>query len=417
MAKSQKPTASNAQSKIASVSTAIAGGITNRIRNNEIIVGINGIAQAGTPNVLLPANRRWHAILLTCLAVNYTGGNALATKRVTGAGNNDLTINLTVGNGTVLGVPNAATVVVGGTGYVTGDIITPVDATGTGAQFTVTANAGAVTALVYVANSATSSPINPAQLMSACKLVVNNSPVRDIPVDSLLRLLWVRGIATPLGSLLLQMTESDRKFLGIEDSNSWDLTGGGTLQILIQLNNYLLPAVTGNVEWDSLGNSVVSGGASMALPPNPIWYKETVLNLNVGENDFNQSNLTLNPNRKIQRLYFLGATPGNITRLEIYQDNSKRAEFLVPDLITKYTSYGFDFGRPNWLNQNSPTSLKLQGAYNPPSYFDAALITDYDGRLAEALQFNGTLSLRIFSAVQQSCRVTMELAPGTYSGT
>lgn len=75
------------------------------------------------------------------VGANYTGGAGLATQRIVGAGNNDLTVTPAITNGVI----TALAVVAGGTAYKVGDTFSITDSTGTGAYGTVlTVNAGAV---------------------------------------------------------------------------------------------------------------------------------------------------------------------------------------------------------------------------------------------------------------------------------
>jgi hypothetical protein len=118
----------------------------------------------------------------------------------------------------------------------------------------------------------------------------------------------------------------------------------------------------------------------------------------------------------IRRIWFLGSTPGNLTRLEVYQDNNKAAEFNYAPMRQMYEDYGFYFGKANYLNQTYASSSTLKGQYNPVNVFDFAYISDPDRRLNKALTCENSLVLRLTSAVAQSLTVVVEYLPGQYAG-
>ena len=161
----------------------------NRSRSIQAINGFQGVSAGSNMSVSIPADRRLHRLKLLCSAVNYTGGTGLATTKLTGSGNNNLTVTPTI----VKGAVTAAAVVAGGTGYTTGDTVTITDATGTGCVLTVTANAGVVTALA-VTSGGTASAISPISFFDSLTLQVGAVTMRNVSPQTLLMLSQARGI-------------------------------------------------------------------------------------------------------------------------------------------------------------------------------------------------------------------------------
>jgi hypothetical protein len=118
-------------------------------------------------------------------------------------------------------------------------------------------------------------------------------------------------------------------------------------------------------------------------------------------------------------MWFRGGTPGNITQVEVYQDNNKAFEATLAQLIETYGEYGFQFGQPNFYNQTVANTAgvprTLLGYFNPPATFDAAFIADPDQRWWKALKCVNSLNVRVFSNVAQTLTVVMETMPGSYA--
>src|SRR4051812_14998015 len=134
--------------------------VQNYGRIIQEINGINGVSANGNAVINMDVNKRYHRNVLQTSAINYTGGTGLATVKITGAGNNNLTVTPTVVNGVI----TAVAVVAGGTGYTTGDTITITDATGSGFVGTVTAGGGGGCARV-VFSTCTPSPPKPVKVV------------------------------------------------------------------------------------------------------------------------------------------------------------------------------------------------------------------------------------------------------------
>lgn len=387
----------------------MANQVTNLGRIINFITGITGVQAGGQAIVNMPVNARYHRLTFQCSAVNYTGGTALATLKITGAGNNDATTTLTVVNGVI----TAAAVVAGGTGYVTGDIITPVDATGTGARLTVTAAAGAVTALAVTVGG-TASPINPASLVTGMKLLVNGVNMRDIIPANILKIAIANGYLPTLGELPVFFTEPWRNLLGHNETTSWDTFGQATFQLQISIAATVsLPNLVGVQEFDYQRNARPSttkpGTSDLFLQP--VSQHQFSWPIVAGRNDINNLPFSY----PISRLWIYGTIANQITQLEIYQDNNKVFEATEDQLKQMFKEYGFQFGQPNFVNSNWSTSAALQGAYVEPIYFDSAFISDPDQRVFKALACANSFVVRVYSAQAQAITFVMEMLPGQYS--
>ena len=173
--------------------------------------------------------------------------------------------------------------------------------------------------------------------------------------------------------------------------------------------NLTSPTLVGVQEFDRLRNAFLQNGKPVGFC-NPIKYRETTKSLNVGINSITD----LPADEPIHRLWLLGATPGNITHLEVYQDNNLRLQADETALAMMYQDYGFQFGRSTYLNRNLASNATLLGQFNPINYFDAGYLPDMDGRLSDKLYVGGELLVKITSAVQQSVNIVIESAPGAF---
>jgi len=378
--------------------------VSNLGRQIQFINGINGVSAGGNPLINMDVNKRYHRNKLLCSAVNYTGGTALATVALTGAGNDDLTVTPTVVNGVITSVA----VVAGGTGYVTGDTITITDATGTGFVGTVTAAAGVVTA-VAVTVAGIASPVSPATFFSAFKEVVNGVIIRDISPTSILQIAIANGYYPALGELPLYYTDPADNINQLNEVTSWDLFGQSTFSLQGTIPGTVsLPSLIGAQEFD---NSRNLRPTSKGLIPflQPIAQHEYTFNVVAGVNLIN----TIPFDYPIRRIWIKGSTPLSITQLEVDQDSNKVMEATYSEMRKMYEDYGFQFGKPNWFN--TTTTPAFLAAYQTPTYFDFAYISDPDRRLQKSLTCENSLVLRITSSVAQSVTIVMEYMPGQYA--
>ena len=382
----------------------------NRGRNVQFISGIQGVAAGSNGTINMGNDRRYLRLKFQCAAVNYTGGTGQAFSKITGSGvggTGTLTIN-------AYGVPTSCAVVTGGSGYVTNDTITIADATGAGLVMTVTASAGAITALA-ITTSGTPTAVSPVTFFSSFRLSVGGRIIRDISPDSIIRREIARGICPRLGELPINFAESQRNFLNqpgsldFNDSTGWDMRGKGSFDILFGVTSGLvLPTLIGVQEFDLLQNIATVNGKQV-LFDNPIWSTEQSVNVPIGKFDVT----TLKFTGALQRLWVLGSTPGQISQMEVYQDNNKRLEATLEQMLELYTEFGLNFGQPNYLNSNYSTSNAIKAAYNPFIFFDAAYLPDIDGRLTDRLYFN-SLMVRVYSSVAQTVKFVIESAPNSF---
>lgn len=380
--------------------------VVNTGRQIQFINGINGVAAGGIATINLDTNKRYHRNKLQVSSINYQGGTGLATTKLTGGGNNDLTVTPTVVNGVI----TAVAVVAGGTGYTTGDTITINDNTGTGFVGTVTAAAGVVSA-VAVTSTGTASATNPVSVISQLKQVVNGIVIRDVSTDTILRLLNAQGIFPALGELPLDYTEPPFNVNQINELTSWDMFGQSTFSLQATIaTTRTLPGLAGVMEYD---NSRNARPTPQGLVPflQPIAHHEFTFNVIAGLNLIN----TIPFDFPIRRLWLKGSTAGQITQLEVLQDGNKAFEATYAQMRQMYEDYGFYFGKPNYINQNYSTSNALKAAYNPINAFDFAYISDPDQRISKALTCESSLVLRVTSAIAQSLTVVVESLPGQYA--
>jgi hypothetical protein len=381
--------------------------VVNRGRQIQFINGINGVSLGGNVQVNMDVNKRYHRNTLQCSSLNYTGGTGLTVVALTGAGTG-ATANVTAVNGVVTAVALSGT---NGAGFVTGDTVTVTDKTGKGLVLTVTAAAGAITAYA-ITSTGTASPTNPALFFNTILQRVNGVIVRDITPDSIMRILSSNNRLSRLGELPLLYTEEYFNINQLNELLSWDMAGQSTFSINGQINPVRSNPIglIGVTEFDTDRNVRPSGGSLVPFLQ-PVTQHEQTFNITAGLNLIN----TIRFDYPIRRLWFKGATAGQITQLEVDQDGNKVFEATFEQMLEMYVPYGFQFGQPNFFNQNYATSFALAGAFNPPVYFDFAYIADLDGRVNKVLTCENSLVLRVNSAVAQQLTVVVEALPGQYA--
>lgn len=383
--------------------------VANKGRLLNFINGITGVAAGGQAVVNMPCNQRNHRLIFQCAAVNYTGGTALAVTALTGAG-----IGATVTPTVVNGVVTAIAVVAGGSGWVVGNTFTFTDATGTGfvgTVATVTGGPPGALATATVTVGGTASAVDPATFLTGIKLLVNGVNMRDInPVD-ILKISMANGYFPRLGELPLFFTAPWRNVNQQNEISSWDLFGQSTFQIQLAISSTVSsPSLSGVQEFDYQRNAMPGAKGEMVPFLQPVAQHSFTWPIVAGRNDIN----TLPFSYPISRMFFQGSTPGNITQVEIYQDNNKVLEATLEQLIQSYGEYGFYFGQPNYLNQSYSGSNVLKAAFASPRAYDAAFISDPDQRPWKALSCANSLVVRIYSAVAQSLTIVQETLPGSF---
>lgn len=399
------------------LNTDATGNVTPNINT---LKNISQIAAGQAFTIQLPVGagakfNRKHTVKLLCQAVNYTGGTGQATKHLTGSGNDALTVTLTLSAGRE---PVTVAIVAGGSGYAANDTFQVVDATGTGAVFTVTTvSSGAVTAATYNAGSATASPVAPDFLIINPKVAIGTFTPYNVDAIFFAMRRQACGLVSALGDFNIDFTDPSRNFLRNNDITSWDTYGAGSMQITGTINgNALKPLLTGIEVFDELRNAYVNVNGQTVIFANPFAYVQQPIQLVNGQVNIN--NLT--PKGRVARLWIRCAAgqSGTITQLQVLADGKIRTEGNVSDQFRKYREYGFRFaGNPSYDVQTIGTSNTLQGALNPFNFFDAAWIPDFDAREGDANAISSfqNLILQITATAAQTATVYMECLPGGFA--
>lgn len=384
--------------------------LENRGRLINFINGITGVQAGGNAVVNMPVNQRYHRLIFQCAGVNYTGGTGATITKITGTGTS-ATGTLTVVNGVV----TAIAIVAGGSGWTVGDTFTIADATGAGfvgTAATVTGGPPGALATATVTVGGTASPISPITFFTGIKQLVNGVNMRDITVDSIMRLNMANGNYPALGELALYYTPPWRNVNQQNEVTSWDLFGQSTFQLQLQIAPTVSqPSLIGIQEFDYMRNVRPDGKGGSVPFLNPTSQHQFSWPIVAGRNDIN----TLPFDFPISRMWLLGSVAGAITQVEVYQDGNKIAEFTSAQLKQAYDEYSFEFGNPDYINQNWATNSTIKGAYAQPIYFDAAYISDPDQRWWKALKCSNSMILRVYSSVAQTLTIVQETLPGSFS--
>lgn len=387
-----------------------AQSVLNIGRQRNFITGIQGVAAGGQASINMACDRRYHRLLFQVTAVNFTGGLGLTATKVTSTAGAALQVDVTVAaNHTVATiVPTSGHA---GTGWVTGDTMTFTDATGTGFLGTVTASSGAVTAIAITVNG-TPSAIDASVALGTVKLTVNGVNVADLTAgQEIIRALFY-GQTVTRGQFPIFFTEPWRNFTRFPENTAWDMAGQSAFQIQIQFNSNLVsPGLTGDMEFDYIRNTtkggivatfyqqLISQGQAPAPILAPISRHAFTFQLNAGLNLIGQGQIPFN--YPIVSLLMIGSVPGNITQLEIDQDQSKVEE-------------GYIITQNNGGQLGQTTEMLLEYGY-VPSVVDAAYVATMNKRIDTALKCRSNLQLKIYSAVAQSLTILQEKLPGSYS--
>lgn len=382
------------------------GVAINLGRWTDALPGIQG-GTSSQPYFSFGGGKRVHETIPQFVAVNYTGGTALATKHLTGSGNDGLTVTPTI----VTGVPTTVAIVAGGTGYAANDTFSIVDATGTGAVFNVTTvSSGVVTAATYVAATATASPVDPAAVCGVVKIAVGSTTMRDITALDILRMLNHNRVYPLLGDLPILFTEDFVKWASFPQALSWDLAGQGNIVITFSIKaGWQSVSITGNYDYDTNRNVINPGTANQQPYLEPVSHRSFTLAVAAG-NTVEFPNLPIDA--PIRRIWLYGSVPGNITKVEMDTDSQTRVNGVIAALNSRMVINQFDMGQPSYLNQNQTAQKPL--GLNPIRYFDTGLAFDLDDHYEESLKIAGSYKLIVSSAVAQNITVVLERLPGVY---
>lgn len=389
-----------------------------RGRNINTLKNISGVAAGGAFTIKIPVGNRKHGTKLFCTAVNYTGGVGQTTKHLTGGGNDALTVTLTLSAGRE---PVTVAAVAAGNGYNVGDTFQVVDATGTGAVFTVatlTGGAGSgVATATYNAGTATASPVEPDFLMSTLQVAIGGTtPYQVDPIFYAMRR-QACGLLSPLGECSVDYTDPRRNWLPNNDITSWDTVGADAMTITGRINGSAVkPNITGNEEFDYLRNSGTGANGQNFVFAQPFKLVQQTVNIAAnGQTPIN--NLTVFG--KLVRLWVKAANSGTISYLELWCDGQLRAEGNTSDLFKNYGVYDFLFdNKHGYAAANIGTSNTLKSLLNPFNYFDGAYISDFDGREQDALNIlnKDNLILKLTNTgAAQAVTIYMECLPGGFA--
>jgi hypothetical protein len=427
------------------------GTLKNLGRSINLIPGINGVTAGGNASVNMAVNRRYHRNIFRTLAVNYTA----PVITLVGAGTYNATLTPTLANGAIasVAITNAGSAMTAGVYTSAGGGVKITDATGVGAQLSVTVAAGnSITATPIVISGGTPGPANPATVLTTLRQLVNGVTIRDITPANILAIAAACGYAPQYGELPLWYTDPKRNFLRDNELTSWDMTGQGTFEIQMGIASTATnPSISGIMEFDGRQNvrTVKSSAEAQSLGVaigtqipilQPVSQHQQGFALAAGQNDINN----ISHNYPISRMWILGSTPGNIYRLEVYQDGNKVLEGYTEDINEAYAEYGFlignvftapvlggglALGSPGNTGVISGNGAATQVASAGPNGslagspwlgsngvfpFDAAFIADPDGRPWKALRAKD-LIVRIYSVVQQNVTIVVESLPGAFA--
>lgn len=382
----------------------MAATATNRGRLINFINGITGVATGASAIVNLPVNQRYHRLIFQCKAVNYTGGTSLAVTKITSSAGAGATITPTIVNGAVTG----GTITAGGTGWTAGDTFTFTDATGTGfigLVATVTGGPPGAIATFTVTSGGSPSAINPATMIVAMKLSVNGVNMRDITPAQAIAISQYNGYIPRLGELPIFFTAPWRNVNFHNEVNSWDTFGQATFSVQFQVSSSVVnPTLVGVQEFDYFRNLKPSADGKSQVPfLQPVAQHSFSVPIPSGVFSLN----TLPFDYPIARMFILGSSPGNITQLELLQDNNKVLECTAEQNQQAYLEYNF-LASPS-------TNTSIPNGSLSASPFDVAFISDPDQRYWKALKCANSMIIRVTSSVAQTLTVIQETLPGAYA--
>jgi len=374
----------------------------------DFLPGMSGLTpQGGQPLVNFDCDRRFHRVLLNCSAVNYTGGTNLTATKISSTSGAALTVDVTVNAfGVVTAIaPHSGSA---GTGWVTADTMTFSDNTGTGFIGTVTASAGAVTAIAitFVGNA---SPINPATLIGAIQLSVNGSPIVDTTAQYELNRALFNFEPIALGQLPIFFTEPWRNINRWPEITSWDMAGQKTFSMKVTINpGFTSPNVTGVYEYDYIRNTVageidaptyqqaIAAGNAPAPMLHIIARHLFTPQLNGGQTILPGGTPPID--WPILRLHFVAGTPGTLTQAIIKADNQIYEQGYIGQVGTQMdqlremlSEYGFNTG-----------------------IFDYSYVADKTQRIQSALKIGAELKIQLTSTIQEVCTILQERVQSRY---
>ena len=305
--------------------------------------------------------------------------------------------------------------------FANSDTITVPDPTGNGVVLTNNGNAGTLaTANWTVSNGGTPSLVSPASFFSGPIYVkVNGNPIRDLTATQLLNRNQANGFPDQTGVLSLHFSEPWRRFRNNPDITALDLTPDSSGAL-----SFTDFEITANIS--AFGNQA---GQAVSLVAFQVFDFQTTVD-HKGNRLVNYITLHqvqqylaaggLQPLANVPkadpivRLWALGATPGNITEMQVNADNVFYLKGNVQGPYSIYGENGFTFNQPLPANStaSAPTNNTSIGSVGS-NVFDAAYISDPEQRLDHATMIpGGSLTVYITSAVAQNVSVIVEALPG-----
>jgi hypothetical protein len=390
-----------------------------RLRRNPnlnfgtVVDQLGGI-QVGSGIVLVnfDTDRRFHNVRYQVTAVNYLGGAALALAIISSAAGSIGTATAAV-TVNAFGVPTSVVITPGtSSGFVTGDILTVVDATGQGLTFSITAGVGGVlTAPTTIVSVGTPTAAPAGKVLGTIQQLVNGSPVRDTTAQDELNCALFNGETISLGQLPIFYTEPWRNFTRWPAITSWDMAGQSTFAHKMVINpGFQQVNVVGTYEYDFVRNTVqgeidqqtYQAALAAGKAPAPVLHIIARHNftptLNAGVNILTGQQIPFN--WPILRMHLLGSTPGDLTQSILQTDNlTAESGFIgasangaqLDQLIEELKERGFD-----------------------TSIYDYSYVADKGQRISDCLKVASSLKWSLYSTIAQGLTVLQERLQSRY---
>lgn len=375
---------------------------------------VPGIALSSSlMSVTHDSDRRYHEFDWQCSAVNYTGGAEKAITKVTGSGVGG-TATITV---SAYQVPLTAAVNTGGSGYVTADIVSVADATGAGAQWTVTASAGAITALTLVPNTASATAIDPRLIISNIQLIVGTTAVVETTAAMEIFRALFNFQPISYGHFPIYFTEPWRNLTDAR-ATSWDMAGQGTFTTkFTMVPGYQSVGITGTMYFDYIRNTVageidqvsfqnfITSGA-YPLPKLKIIARKLLTPTLNGNDTIIQPQL-IPTGWPILRMHFFPANAGTINKILMKADT----QIIEQGLIGNQGAL-LDQMREGLIERGFNTAVSAVAPSVNPDY---SYVSDYDQRVQNQLKV-ASLNLTLTSSGgQQGLTILQEVLQSSYS--
>ncbi len=366
-----------------------------------------------------PSDRRYFVNMHQVTAVNYTGGVASAVTFVSGTAGHTTTGATATITVSAFNVPLTAAVNAGGTGTVaTGDIVAIADATGQGALWTVTASGGVISALTYVANSATPSAIDPRLVIGNVYITVGTTNVIESTAAMELFRPIFNQIPLTLGQFPIYFRENWRNAFGSR-ANTWDMAGQGVFATKFNINpGYLLVNITGITVYDYVRNTTAGeidqvtyqqyvASGNYPLPSLKIISRQ-LLTMTMTGGDYIMPTANIPTGWPILRLHFFPGTPGQISKVLMKSDSDIRLQGYVGasaagSVVDQINEWLIENGFRRNISTTAPS-------VNP----DFSYVADYDQRTSNQLKV-ANLNLTLTNAGGGPLTVLMERLQNSYS--